>query len=82
MIKLSTKVRYGTRAMIDICLHCGAAPVLARDVAQRQGVSKKYLDSLLRELTSKGLLRSQRGTGGGDGSFGQLPDHHGVFAPA
>lgn len=65
MIRLSTKVRYGARAMVDICLNCGAAPVLARDVARRQGVSKKYLDSLLRELTTKGLLRSQRGAGGG-----------------
>ena len=65
MIRLSTKIRYGTRAMVDICLHYSAAPVLAKDVAKRQGVSKKYLDSLLRELTTKGLLRSQRGSGGG-----------------
>ncbi len=64
-MRLSTKVRYGARAMVDICMQGEGATVMSKDIAKRQGLSKKYLDALLRELKNSGLLRSQRGAGGG-----------------
>ena len=43
-MKLSTKGRYGTRAMIDIALYKGSGATLLKDIALRQGISLKYLD--------------------------------------
>ena len=54
MIKLSTKVRYGTRAMLDLACHYGDGPVLLKDVARRQGVSLKYLERILTLLSQWG----------------------------
>lgn len=64
-MKLSTRGRYGTRAMLDVALHCAEGPVHLKDVAQRQEVSKKYLEHLTSRLEAAGLLRSIRGAGGG-----------------
>ncbi len=64
-MKLSTRGRYGTRAMLDVALHCTEGPVHLRDIARRQQVSKKYLEHLTRRLEAAGLLRSIRGAGGG-----------------
>ena len=63
--KLSTKGRYGLRAMIDLAQAYGEGPVLVRSVADRQEVSSKYLHALLGTLKSAGLVRSVRGSGGG-----------------
>ncbi len=64
-MKLSTKVRYGTRAMVDLAMHQGERPVLVKAIAERQSLSKKYLESLLAALKTAGLLRSVRGAKGG-----------------
>ena len=64
-MRLSTKVRYGVRAMLDLALHPGASSVSSRDVAQRQAVSEKYMGQLLAQLRTAGLVRSVRGQGGG-----------------
>ncbi len=64
-MKLSTKGRYGTRAMLDVALHCAEGPVHLKDIARRQEVSKKYLEHLVARLETAGLLRSIRGAGGG-----------------
>ncbi len=64
-LKLSTKGRYGLRAMIDLAADHGAGPVLVRSVAESQGISSKYLHALLASLKSAGLVRSIRGSGGG-----------------
>jgi Rrf2 family protein len=61
-MNLSTRVRYGVRAMIDVGLHCAEGPVHLKDVARRQQVSKKYLEHLTSRLQAAGLLRSSRGT--------------------
>lgn len=65
MIKLSTRVRYGTRAMLDLACHYGENPVLLKDVARRQNISLKYLDRILFSLKSAGLVKSLRGAKGG-----------------
>jgi len=64
-VRLSTKGRYGTRAMLDIALHADAGLVHLKDVAGRQEVSRKYLDNLVARLEADGLLRTVRGAGGG-----------------
>jgi Rrf2 family protein len=64
-MKLSTRVRYGTRAMLDLACHYGDGPVLLKDVAKRQDISVKYLDRIISSLKSAGLVKSQRGAKGG-----------------
>ncbi len=64
-MKLSTKVRYGVRALIDIAIHSNGKPVLVESVANRQEISKKYLENLLSSLKVAGIVRSVRGAKGG-----------------
>jgi Rrf2 family protein len=64
-MKVSTKGRYGTRAMLDVALHADEGLVHLRDIAERQEVSKKYLEHLVARLEADGLLRTIRGAGGG-----------------
>ena len=64
-MKLSTKGRYGTRAMIDLALNRDDGPVSSRDIARRQSVSRGYLEQILLRLASRGLVRPVRGRGGG-----------------
>jgi Rrf2 family cysteine metabolism transcriptional repressor len=64
-MKLSTKTRYGTRAMLDLALNFEQGLVSAREIASRQDVSPKYLEHLLASLRSAGLVRSVRGAQGG-----------------
>ena len=64
-MKVSTRGRYGPRAMLDLARSFGEAPVLMSTLAQRQGLSRKYLHALLTALKSAGLVRGVRGPGGG-----------------
>jgi Rrf2 family cysteine metabolism transcriptional repressor len=64
-MRLSTKGRYGTRAMLDVVLHADEGLVHLKDVAERQEISKKYLEHLVARLEADGLLRTVRGAGGG-----------------
>ena len=64
-MKLSTRGRYGVRLMFDLALHYGDGPIYLRDIAERQGVSVKYLWQLINPLKSTGLVNSTRGAHGG-----------------
>ena len=64
-MKLSTKGRYGTRAMLDLAMHQDGGPVNLKEVAERQGISRRYLEHLMARLASSGLVRSVRGRSGG-----------------
>lgn len=64
-MKISTKTRYGMRFMIDLAQHRGEGCVALKDVAERQGISKKYLEQVVAPLTGAGLLRVTRGYQGG-----------------
>jgi len=64
-MKLSTRSRYGIRALIDIALNINGRPVLLRDVARRQEISTMYLEHLITPLISAGIVRSTRGAKGG-----------------
>ena len=64
-MRLSTKGRYGMRFMLDLALHYGEGPVPLNGIAQRQGISEKYLWNLIGPLKTAGLIRSVRGSHGG-----------------
>ncbi|MBN2186067.1 MAG: Rrf2 family transcriptional regulator [Dehalococcoidia bacterium] len=64
-MKISTRARYGTRAMLDLALSYGKGKVMVKDIAQKQKISPRYLEQLLYALKMAGLVRSVRGTGGG-----------------
>jgi len=64
-MQLSTKIRYGVRAMIDIGSHCSDRPVPLTDVSRRQDVSAKYLEAIMPSLKAAELVRSVKGPGGG-----------------
>jgi Rrf2 family cysteine metabolism transcriptional repressor len=65
MLKLSTKVRYGTRAMLDLANNYGSGPVLLKDISRRQEISLKYLDRIFSSLKASGLVKTFRGAKGG-----------------
>jgi len=64
-MRLSTKTRYGARAMLDLALDYEGGIVSVREIAARQEVSSKYLEQLLASLRSAGLVRTVRGAQGG-----------------
>jgi Rrf2 family transcriptional regulator, cysteine metabolism repressor len=64
-MKLSTKIRYGARAMLELAAHYGEGPVELCEVARREGISAKYLEQLITPLRTAGLVRSVRGSKGG-----------------
>lgn len=64
-MKLSTRIRYGVRALMDIAEHSTAGPVSLKDVARRQGISEQYLEQLVLLLKGAGFVRSVRGAYGG-----------------
>jgi len=64
-MKLSTRGRYGTRALLELALHQQEGPVLLKDIAQRQQISQRYLENLIKPLVSAGIVRSIRGAKGG-----------------
>ncbi len=64
-MKLSTKGRYGLRAMIDMARYSGEEPVSISSIAARQGISERYLEQLVSLLKKAGLVKSIRGAGGG-----------------
>ena len=64
-MKLSTKGRYGMRAMLDLAQHYDDGLVLVKDVARRQEISERYLEHLFLSLKTAGLVKSVRGAHGG-----------------
>ena len=64
-MKISTRTRYGIRATIELANHSQQGPLQLRIIAERQGISVKYLEQLMAVLRSAGLVRSVRGAKGG-----------------
>lgn len=64
-MKLSTKGRYGTRALLEIALHEGISPIQLKDIAENQQISLPYLEQLIRPLIAGGYVRSTTGPKGG-----------------
>ncbi|MCF2668638.1 RrF2 family transcriptional regulator [Faecalicatena contorta] len=64
-MKLSTKGRYGLRAMIDLARYSEVEPVSINSIAARQNISERYLEQLVALLRKAGLVKSIRGATGG-----------------
>ncbi|RQD70574.1 MAG: Rrf2 family transcriptional regulator [Tindallia sp. MSAO_Bac2] len=62
---LSTKGRYGLKAMFELGLHHGTGPVPLKVIAEKQRIPENYLEQLIAILRKAGLVRSVRGAQGG-----------------
>ena len=64
-MKLSTRTRYGIRAILELAVNNNKGPLQTKIIAERQDISGKYLEQLLAALKSAGFVRSIRGSKGG-----------------
>jgi Rrf2 family protein len=64
-MKLSTRTRYGVRAILELAASQGKGPIQIKAIAERQDISIKYLEQLIAILKSAGFVRSIRGAKGG-----------------
>lgn len=64
-MKLNTRMRYGTRAMLELALHYQEGALSLTHIAAAQEISEKYLELLFASLRTAGLVQSQRGARGG-----------------
>ncbi len=62
---ISTKGRYALRVIIDIASHDSDEFIPLGEVAERQGISKKYLEAIIKDLVQAGIVKGVRGKGGG-----------------
>ena len=65
MIMISTKGRYAVRVMIDLAEHNDQKNVPLKEIAERQEISKKYLEAIVKDLVASGLVKGSSGKGGG-----------------
>jgi Rrf2 family protein len=64
-MKLSTRCRYGTRALVEIARRSNGVPVKRKDIAAAQGVTENYLENILSILQRRHFVKTIRGAGGG-----------------
>ena len=64
-MKISTRGRYATRAMLDLALHYGKTPILLKDISTRQAISLRYLEQIISPLVAAKIVVSTRGPRGG-----------------
>ena len=64
-MQVSTKGRYALRFLIDLCQHQADGVISLKSVAERQGISKKYLERIVTLLAPSGMLHITRGSQGG-----------------
>jgi Rrf2 family protein len=62
---LSKKAKYALKALTVLAKEYGQGPVLISDIAQREGIPRKFLEVILLELRNDGILHSKKGKGGG-----------------
>ncbi|NLP29350.1 MAG: Rrf2 family transcriptional regulator [Clostridia bacterium] len=64
-MKLSTRGRYGVKAMVDLAVNYGDDPISIKSISDRQGISEYYLEQLFGPLRKAGIIKSIRGAQGG-----------------
>ena len=62
---ISTRGRYALRVLIDLAEHIDGGYVPMKDIAERQGISLKYLERIIPVLTKNGIIEGLQGKGGG-----------------
>lgn len=64
-MKISTRGRYAIRVMLDLAEHNNGEFIPLMDIAKREGISEKYLESIVAALSKNKLVNALRGKGGG-----------------
>ncbi len=64
-MKISTRGRYALNIMIDLAMHDNGSFISLKDIANRQGISNKYLEQIIAMLNKEGYLKTARGNNGG-----------------
>jgi len=64
-MRLSTKSRYGIRAIFDIAYHSGGLPTQIKEISKRQEITPRYLEQIFQKLKKAGIVKSIRGPKGG-----------------
>ena len=64
-MKLSTKIRYGVRALCDMVTNATEAPAQIKDISKRESISARYIEQIFHKLKKAGVIRSVRGPAGG-----------------
>ncbi len=64
-MRLSTKSRYGVRALFDIAYHSEGLPTQIKEISHRQGITPRYLEQIFQKLKRAGIVKSIRGPKGG-----------------
>lgn len=64
-MRISTKGRYGLRALLEVAVSSDTEPVSIRSISENQNISEAYLEQLMPKLRKAGLIESQRGAAGG-----------------
>ena len=64
-MKISTKGRYALRMLLDLAEHQNCGVIALKDIANRQGISKKYLEQIIPIFNKSGILKTVRGSQGG-----------------
>ncbi len=77
-MKISTKGRYAVRMLLDIARYGQGKAVSLKDIADRQQVSKKYLEQIAAQLTQAGMVLAVRGQSGGYRLVGR-PDTYTLY---
>lgn len=64
-MKLSSKGRYGVRALFDMAFHAASEPAQIKDISARQAIPARFLEQIFQDLRRAGLITSKRGPRGG-----------------
>lgn len=64
-MKLTTRTRYGIRAILDLAKNFKNRPVSIKEISERQNISHRYLENIFHDLKNSGILESSKGKGGG-----------------
>ncbi len=64
-MRLTTKSRYGTRAIFDLSYNYAGRPVQVKDISRRQEIPLRYLEQIFRQLKQANIVKSVRGPAGG-----------------
>ena len=73
-MKISTKGRYALRMLSDLAVHQSEGYISLKDVAERQNISKKYLEQIVPLLNKSGIIKANRGNKGGYMIAGKASD--------
>ncbi len=65
MFRMSKKLLYAIEAVLDIAYNAGSMPVQSKDITERQGIPRRYLEQVLQQLVRAGILSGVRGPRGG-----------------